>query len=170
MKGAQRTAIGGGAFREHQQRMLLFQVAGHLFADQLTVARPTTDKQAASLGRQPTRHRPGAHFGLGQKRHWREHAQQRDVGPGHVIADPQHRLLGQLTLNGDLEGQGIAQPRHEKPRPALASDHRVGDARALEQPEQAGHAQTECDHHQYSRNPRVHAQAAHHMAALKCLA
>lgn len=68
VKGAQRTAIGSRAFREHQQRMCLLQVARHLFADQLAVTRTATDKQAAGLGRQPARHRPGAHFGLGQER------------------------------------------------------------------------------------------------------
>ncbi|MNY45937.1 hypothetical protein D3C86_1810750 [compost metagenome] len=67
VKGAQRAAIGGGAFREHQQRMFLLQMAGHLFTNQLAVARTATDEQAAGLGRQPARHGPGTHFGLGQE-------------------------------------------------------------------------------------------------------
>ncbi|MNQ91981.1 hypothetical protein D3C85_1073830 [compost metagenome] len=170
VESTQRTAIGSGAFGEHQQRVCLFQVTGHLLADQLAVTRATADKQAAGLGRQPAGHRPGAHFGLGQERQRREHAQQRDVGPGHVVADPEHRCLRQFAVDSHVEGQGVAQAGHEKPRPALTTRHRMGHAQALEHPEHAGHAQAQRHHHQHSRDSRVHPQPAHYTAALKCLA
>ncbi|MNC32904.1 hypothetical protein D3C75_812790 [compost metagenome] len=170
MEGAQRTAIGGGAFREHQQWVGLFQMAGHLLADQLAVTRAATDEQAAGFGRQPAGHRPGAHFGLGQERQRREHAQQRNIGPGHMVADPEHRCLRQLAVDGHVKGQGVAQAGHEKARPALTAGHRMGQAQAFEHAEHTGHAQAQRHHHQHSRDSRVHPQPAHYTAALKCLA
>ncbi len=82
MEGAQGLAIGGGAFRKHQQRMLLLQVPGHLLANQLAVTRTAADKQAAGLGSEPAGHGPGADLGLGQKGQRRQPAEQGDIGPG----------------------------------------------------------------------------------------
>ncbi|MNJ69653.1 hypothetical protein D3C77_660270 [compost metagenome] len=93
MEGAQGTAAGGSAFREDQQRPGKAQLPGDLFTQALAVAPAAADEQGAGLFRQPAGHRPVAHFGLGQERQRQQHAEQGDIGPGYVVADPQHRPL-----------------------------------------------------------------------------
>ncbi|MNN17188.1 hypothetical protein D3C81_1303620 [compost metagenome] len=139
VEGTQLAAIGGGAFREDQQRPGVAQLLADLLSQTLAVATAATDEQRAGFIRQPAGYWPVAYFGLGQKRQRKQHAEQGYVGPGNMVADPQHRQLWPLAKHPNLEGQGGDQAFHEQAGPALTALGRGLQAQAFTQGNHAGH-------------------------------
>ena len=111
--------------------------------------------------RQPAGHRPGAHLGLGQKGQRLQGAKQRDVGPGHVIGDPQHRLRRQLAFDAHAKRQGAAQARQEPARQALAQGHQIMPHHAFTEADDAGQQGTEGDYQGQVQQAQGQAQSGH---------
>ncbi len=167
VEGAQAFAVGGGPFREDQQVASAVQLFGQALVDQPAVARAAADEQGAGLFRQPAGQRPGTHLGLGQEGQRRQGAEQRDIGPGHMVGYPQHGLPGRFAADPDLEGQGRAEARQPPAGQALAQRRDVGAGQPLAQADPSGQAQSERDQPEQAGAAQQQAQPRHQTAALK---
>ena len=167
MEGPQLAAIGGRPLGENHQGAAVLQPQGHFSAQALAVVGAAANEQGPCVLRQPSGDRPMAHLGLGQKRQRRDLPEQGDVGPGHMVADPQHRLLRHDAVDPHGERQGASQAAHETARPALAPRHRPGQPQSFADDKTRRQHQP-VGHHQHDP-PHTHCQTqrAHHTAARK---
>ncbi|MNT64796.1 hypothetical protein D3C72_2027260 [compost metagenome] len=96
--------------------------------------------------RQPAGDGPSAHLGLGQEGQRRQGAEQRDIGPGHMVADPEHRLLGLAADQADAEWQRTGQAGEEPAGQALPGGHQVAPVQTFQQTDPDRQQETQADH------------------------
>ncbi|MCY1541318.1 hypothetical protein D9M68_770030 [compost metagenome] len=88
-----------------------------------------------------------------------------------MVADPEHRLLGQATVDADAEWQGAGQAGEEPAGQALPGGHLVAPGETLQQADPDRQREAQADHGEQTGDTPVEARGLQHgqpqTAALK---
>jgi len=146
----QPAAVAGGALREHRHPGATLHQAAHFGVDARGIGTTAAfDEQGAGLAGKPARHRPRAHFRLGDEVHPLGGENQIDVQPRHVVAHQERasRQSGGST-RVELHAQHPEQapgPAHDEAVASRGACQREQDARKRHPPDEVQQQQADPD-------------------------